>query len=165
MSNIELIQLSLSDGNDEYELLQRIGPCENHFLNSAYGISREQFNQWLDEQDKWSKGIDLPEGYVPQTVYWLKVDGKPVGIGKIRSRLTESSKKIGGNIGYAIDPNKRGNGYSTILLKYLLDEARRMKVDEIMLTVDLGNLASKRAIEKCGGELFMKNEERWFFRF
>jgi predicted acetyltransferase len=37
-----------------------------------------------------SEGINLEPQYVPQTTYWLYIDGKPVGYGKLRHYLNES---------------------------------------------------------------------------
>ena len=101
---IQLRQLSLNDGRNIYEMLQRIGRCENEFNNTANGLSFDEFSLWLKEQDSWSQGENLPDGFVPQTVFWLFDDDVPVGIGKIRHSLTEQSRSAGGNIGYATDP-------------------------------------------------------------
>ena len=158
-------KLSVSDGKDVYGMLQRIGPCENEFKNTAAGLTFDEFKTWLQRQDAWSRGQDLPEGYAPQTVFWLYDDDVPVGIGKIRHSLNENSRKAGGNIGYAIDPQYRGRGYATALLSELIKQADSLGIKEKLLSVEKYNPASKRVIEKCGGEPAYENEERWFFRF
>lgn len=146
-----------------YEMLQHIGANENAFHNDAYGMPFDEFAPWLDSLEKHARGECLPAGYVPEHTYWLYVDDKPVGYGKIRERLTESSKAIGGNIGYAIDSRQRGKGYATKLLSLLIEEAERLGVKERLLTVEKVNPASKAVIEKCGGRLIDENELRWFF--
>ena len=107
----------------------------------------------------------MPDGYVPQTIFWLYDDEQPVGVGKIRHALNDNSRKIGGNIGYAIDPMFRGKGYATHLLSLLVIKARAMNISELLLSVEKYNPASKRVIEKCGGKLIRENDERWFFEF
>lgn len=160
-----LRQLSPMDGMDVYIMLQHIGVEENAFTNPANGMNYDVFKDWLVRQDHWSRGEDLPQGYVGQTIFWLYDNNIPVGIGKIRHALTEHSRQIGGNIGYAISSMYRGKGYGTIILKLLLEKAREMNVKEKLLTVEKVNPASRRVIEKNGGEMVGENAERWFFEF
>lgn len=165
MAGIELKQLSTKDGLKVFEMLQRIGPCENEFKNTAHGLTFDEYKAWLVQQDDWSKGDNLPDGYVAQTIFWLFDGDKPVGIGKIRHKLNCHSRTIGGNIGYAIDPIYRGKGYATELLRLLLLKAREIGVLELLLSVEKYNPASKKVIEKNGGKLINENEDRFFFTF
>ena len=160
-----LVSLSINDGMDVYEMLQRIGPCENKFKNTAHGLTREEFRAWLRQQFDWSEGRNLPEGFVAQSVYWFYDGEVPVGIGKIRHELTENSKNIGGNIGYAIDPRYRGKGYGSVFVKQLVAKAKELGVNDILFTIEKYNPASRRVVEKSGGRLIRENEERWFYSF
>ena len=162
---IYLKPLSISDRMDVFIMLKDIRSIENSFTNPVRDMNYTDYKAWLLQQDKWSRGVDLPKGFVPQTIYWLFDNTTPIGIGKIRHGLNQQSRKAGGNIGYAIRTSKRGQGYGVILLKYLLKEARLMGIDEILLTVDKGNFASKRICEKNNGVLVGENCERWYFRF
>lgn len=165
MKRAFLIQLSPVDGESFYAMLQHIGIEENAFTNPVYGMSYEEYQEWLKQQDDWSKGENLPLGYVGQTVFWLMEEGMPIGIGKIRHSLTESSRAFGGNIGYAISSEYRGRGYGSLLLKELLKKADEMGLEEKILTVEKYNYASKKVIEHNGGRLFDENELRWYFKF
>ena len=157
--------VSNQDGEDVFNMLQHIDAEENAFKNPVKGMSFSEFKQWVKQQQDWASGRNLPEGYVAQTIYWLLVNDIPVGIGKIRHKLTTESRKKGGNIGYAISSEYRGKGYGSILLKLLLKEADSLGLDEKILTVEKFNYASKRVIEKNAGRLFDENDERWFFSF
>lgn len=86
-------------------------------------------------------------------------------MGKIRRRLTEYSRRIGGNIGYAISADYRGKGYGTELMRLLVKKADEMGVGEKLATVEIYNPASKRAIEKAGGKLVKETAERWYYEF
>lgn len=165
MHSFAVHQLSVDDGIEVYEMLQRIGSNENDFTNDAKGLSFEQFKEWLKEKDSWSKGESLPEGYVRQWIFWLIVDAVPVGYGKIREKITEKSAVWGGNIGYAIDSTKRGLGYGTILFNGLLNEAKRLGVTQVLSTVKIDNYASRRVNEKCGGVMVKENEENCYYSF
>lgn len=160
----KIVKLTV-DNIEPFDLVNTILPVENEFKNTAYGLSLDDFRKWLVKQSNWAKGIDLPFGYVPQIIYWFYVDNTPVGMGKIRLELTESSKHVGGNIGYAIGSNYRGKGYGTIFLKLLIKEAKSIGVDDILLTVEKYNPSSKRAVEKAGGILINDSNERWYFIF
>ena len=161
---IRLQKLSTNDGMDVFEMLKGIGSVEKSFTNPTYKMSYTEFQDWLLQQVLWDQGVMLPEGYVAQSIYWLYDDETPVGMGKIRHELTENSRKKGGNIGYAISHSYRGKGYGSVLLKLLLEEAKRIGVNEILLTIDKNNEASKSVCEKNGGVLFDENTERWFYK-
>lgn len=165
MSEYWLRQLSVSDGIDVYDMLQHIEKNENEFKNPVKGLPFFEFKKWLLEQDAWSRGEMLPEGYVGQTCFWLMEDGIPIGFGKVRHALTTQSRIIGGNLGYAISDEHRGKGMAKILLKLLVEKANEMGIKEKILTVEKFNFASKRVIEANGGKQIAENEQRWFFVF
>lgn len=156
-------QLTPSDGEDVFNMLKRIGLEENHFQNPVHDMTYEQYLEWLIEQDNWANERSLPQGFSGQTSFWMYVQGGPVAFGKIRHTLNDNSRKIGGNIGYAVDPIHRGKGYATIFLSELISIADQMGIEEKLLTVEKYNYASKKVIEKNGGYVFKENEFRWFF--
>lgn len=156
---IELRKLTTADGEDVYELLQKMPAEENGFMNGGHGVPKEGFKAWLAREDAAARGENLPEGYVPQTIYWLYVDGTPVGYVKLRERLTEALRISGGHIGYGIAPEYRGHGYCTEMLRLVLGEARKLGIMEALVTTDPGNLASRRVAEKCGGVLVSEDAE------
>lgn len=159
----ELRQLTVNDGADVFQMLKQIRTVENSFTNPVHDMTFDEFREWLVQQDGWNSAQNLPKGYVRQTVYWYYADGKPVGIGKIRHGLTPESRKNGGNIGYAIASDYRGKGYGTGLLEELIRKAREFSIDEILLTIDKGNYASKTVAERNGGRLTDENDERWYY--
>ena len=157
---VELRKLTKNDGRDIYDMLQEIGPGENGFVNSGYNITLEQFTEYLDKNINFSEGIGLEEKYVPQTIYWLIVNDKPVGIGKLRHYLNDNLKIVGGHIGYSIRPSERKKGYGNLILKEILKEAQKMNINEVLLTCDEINIPSRKVIEKNNGVLeSMENGE------
>lgn len=157
--------LSPDDGHDIYEMLQRIGSNENEFKNDVYGMSFDQYRQWLLLQSKWAMGIDLPDGYVAQSIFWLYYNNEPVGMGKLRHALTDASRNAGGNLGYAIARPYRGRGFGVKLAELLAQKAKELGIDEVLATVEKYNPASKRVLEKAGGVLVAESPERWYIRF
>ncbi|MDR2180096.1 MAG: GNAT family N-acetyltransferase [Synergistaceae bacterium] len=96
------------------------------------------------------QGVNLPSGHVPSSTFWLVEDGEFVGIGNVRHRLTDALLRFGGHIGYAIRPTKWNQGYGTLLLKFLLKEAARLGIEEVLLTCDKANIASAEVMKKNG---------------
>ena len=160
---IILKKLSANDGMDIFLLLKEIGEYENSFYNPVACMDFEQFKKWLVIQEQWSQSINLPEHYVGQTIFWLYDGDNPVGVGKIRNELTDESRKKGGNIGFAISRKNRNKGYGKILLSLLLKEAKKMNVEEILITIDKFNYASKKVTEECGGVCIKESEDIWYY--
>lgn len=159
---IELKKLSVNDGQDIYNLLQEMPKEENGLINKANGLSFEEFKEWLKAKQIESEQKGLVDGWkVPSTTFWLYVDGVPVGFGNLRHFLTEALSKAGGNIGYGIAPQFRGKGYGKILLKLLLQEARKIGLEKVLVTVHLDNLPSQKVALANGGVISEKTEERY----
>lgn len=154
MVKIELRSLSLNDGKDIFDMLQQIGPGENGFSGSGYDIDFADFPAYLNAQIEMSNGIGIDlKIYVPQTRYWLYVDGRPVGMGKLRHYLNDSLRANGGHIGYSIRPSERRKGYGNILLRELLIKAGEKEIDEVLITCQESNIRSRKVIEHNGGIL------------
>lgn len=79
---IKLKQLDPCDGMDVFSMLKKIEAVENSFTNPVKNMNYQEYKNWLLLQDQWRRGINLPNGYVKQTIYWLYIDEIPVGIGK-----------------------------------------------------------------------------------
>ncbi|MFC0215602.1 GNAT family N-acetyltransferase [Paenibacillus chartarius] len=151
--NIELIELQGSEGEDVYEMIVEMGAGQNGFVNSLLSDTMDGFHALIKHNVQAAQGIGLAEGRVPQTVYVLYTDGKPVGYGKLRHCLNEKLRQHGGHIGYVIRPTARGQGYGAIILRELLRQAAAKNIPEVLLTCDESNTASRRIIEGHLGRL------------
>lgn len=100
-----------------------------------------------------TKGENLPEGYVPQTTYWLVDNDEFIGVVSIRHRLTKRLSKEGGHIGYHIRPSKRKLGYGKKILELVLPKAKELRISKALITCNETNIASKKVIEANGGIL------------
>ncbi|WP_051027533.1 GNAT family N-acetyltransferase [Nocardia higoensis] len=56
-----------------------------------------------------------------------------------------------GHIGYGIRPSARGRGLATWALGRILDQARTLRMDHVLLVCATDNVASARTIERNGG--------------
>ncbi len=164
--NCALKALNIADNFEIYHLLQRIPKNENGFQNNINGVSYEDFKAWLVRAEAASKQKEIEDGWkVPLHIYWFYVDGRPVGMGKLRCILTDRLRQEGGNIGYAIIPEERNKGYGSLLLSALLKKAGEMGMDKVLATVKNDNIASIRAALSNGGKIDSVNELRHFIWF
>lgn len=151
--DIELRELSLNDGIDVFEMIKEIGPGENGFMNGGYNMDYSDFSKYLEKKVNISKGINLNPNHVPQTIYWLYIDSKPVGMGKLHDYLNDDLRKSGGHIGYTIRPSERGKGYGKVILREMLKMAKGKGILEVLLTCREDNIPTKKVIESNGGQL------------
>lgn len=61
-----------------------------------------------------------------------------------------------GAIGYAVRPNERNKGYGNKILELLLEKCKEIKMEEVCISCYENNTASKKIIEKHGGNLEKK---------
>jgi predicted acetyltransferase len=110
------------------------------------------FEKYVEDIKAESKGIGLPKGYVPHSVFWLVDDEGYIGRLDLRHELNEYLKTTGGHIGYDIRPTRRKQGLGKIILELGLEEAKKMGIKDIVITCDVDNIASSKIIEANGGQ-------------
>jgi hypothetical protein len=49
--NYRLVQLSVNDEKDIYDMLQELPADENGYINSVFGKSYEEYEQWLKRNE------------------------------------------------------------------------------------------------------------------
>lgn len=175
-----LKEANFDDIEKEYLFVTTEPTDENGFLNDFAGISFEDFKtRALPLMIDWSHGKNLPEGFVPETFYFLwsdehldehDVDGEKnevriVGEFRLRHHLTPALENGSGHVGQFIHKDFRGRGYCTRGLALLIEEARKIvPEDELYLHCNLDNEASLKVMLKNGGVIHHKNEGGYFVR-
>lgn len=159
-------EANLIDKQKEYEFVKEIPENENGFTNAYSGISFEEFEkQALPRMIAWSKGKDLPDGFVPETFYFLWEDGEIVGQFRIRHHLCPSLVEGGGHIGYFIRKDQRKKGLGKKGLSLTLEKAKAIiPEDEIYLRCLKTNPASLRVMLACGGYIRHEDAEHFYVR-
>jgi predicted acetyltransferase len=114
----------------------------------------EGFAAWvarLREQSDESR--QLPPDRVHATYWWIVEDGNYLGAISLRHKLNDKLLQGGGHIGYGVRPSARGRGLASWALAQVLDRARALGIDQVLVTCDDDNVASARTIERNGGVL------------
>ncbi|KOP67416.1 GCN5 family acetyltransferase [Bacillus sp. FJAT-18019] len=110
------------------------------------------FDDMLQFLNNNEQGINIPEGWVKDSTYWLVTESKRVvGAVNIRHKLSEKLFNSGGHIGYGIRPSERQKGYATQLLSLALEKAKDLGISKVLVVCDADNMGSKKTILKNGG--------------
>lgn len=115
--------------------------------------ANQSFDDFIKQLRERARGENLPDGWVPESVYWLVDKGVFIGRVSIRHSLNAFLLQVSGHIGYCIRPLKRKMGYGTAILSLGLQEAKKLGLQRVLVTCDEDNMGSRKIIEKNGGKL------------
>jgi predicted acetyltransferase len=90
---------------------------------------------------------------VCETFYWLVEGDEWLGVTSVRHELTEQLSRVGGHIGYVINPAYRREGFGKLILELVLPKARELGLRRVLVTCDSTNIGSQKIIEANGGIL------------
>lgn len=117
-----------------------------------YTKAETDFEEFIEDEKNASKGINVPEGWVPCSSYWLvDASDEVIGVIRIRHRVDNEFLQIIGHVGYEIKSTCRKQGYGSKLLKLGLVEAKKIGLQKVLITCEEDNIGSKRIIEKFNG--------------
>ncbi|KXJ61836.1 MAG: hypothetical protein AXW14_07905 [Alteromonas sp. Nap_26] len=134
------------------------------------------FQAYLARVEDFRQGVNLPDGYVASTTYWLVCGNTLLGVANLRQYLNTVIAHVGGHVGVGIRPSCRRKGLSHLLLKWVCEIASEQGIGEPVSGSDsakatqphhqqsnstkhlhvhcyTSNTASKRMIKSVGGVL------------
>ncbi|CAM3950774.1 GNAT family N-acetyltransferase [Vibrio neonatus] len=119
-----------------------------------YLEGKVDFPRYIKRISDEAEGLNLRDGYVPCSHYWL-VNAEKSILGAIRVRHDINNEFLSleaGHIGYDIAPSHRAKGKGKLMLKLALAKAAELGIDSALVIADEDNLASRGVIEANGGE-------------
>jgi predicted acetyltransferase len=111
------------------------------------------FGEHLENLQRQARGEGLAPGRVASTMWYGFVGEEIVGRLHLRHALNESLRRRGGHIGYAVAPPFRRGGWAHEMLRQALPMAFAIVGDDLLITCASDNTASRRVIERVGGQL------------
>ena len=149
---IEMRELILEDASDAPRVHKAMMELDDWQFRLTDYIQDEEFSKYIDRVSSWKDEATVPEGRVASTFLVAVIDGKIAGRLSLRHRLNEFLGLVGGHIGYGVAPEFRGKGVATHMLKYGLEFMKERGEEKIFISCHSENVASRKIIEKCGGE-------------
>ena len=99
-------------------------------------------------------GADGKKGFVP--MYRFEIvrlsDGAAVGAADLRLGYVRNTY-YGGNVGYSVKPEYRGNAYARKAVRLLFEIARAHRMPYLIISCSAGNDASRKTLEHLNGTL------------
>lgn len=137
---------------------------DEYYFNK-YKKAVENFENYLNDLCNYSKGKGLQHGKVITSTFWLIDKKEVVGVVRVRHEEVECA----GHIGYDISPDFRKKGYGSQILKLALGKAVEIGIEEVIVTCNIDNIASKKIIEKNKGKLlgtiFDEEEDEYLYKY
>lgn len=134
-----------------------ISYIEDHYahneksLSASNGLTSFKYEDWVK---KIHNNVTIPdEVWGKSYTYFLFDNDKLVGILNIRYDLSLDLVEKYGHIGYGVRPSERQKGYATKMLKFALDECKRLGLSSVVLGCYKENVGSAKTIIKNGGKL------------
>ena len=155
MAEIELIK-----PEKEHEAIVK-DFIKEHFENNELEIhggalvEKLDYDAWLKQLTNNSDKSTVSKDWVVASTFLAmrKNDRRLIGIIDIRHELNDFLESYGGHIGLGIRPSERKKGYASEITMKGLSFCKEIGLQKVMLACYKDNLASRKTIEKCGGEL------------
>ena len=162
---MQLIKLWEADLEKAFDLYQQFDEDENGFMNEAYGISYEEFPNFVQRRKDNSYGINMRPGRAKSTDYILEDNGLYVGIFKLRHYLNDALRSGAGHIGFGIVEKYRNQGYASKGLGLMIDIAKTIvPEEELYMACYKTNEASLKTQMKHGAYIHHEDEEEFYTR-
>lgn len=133
-----------------------------HPASANEPIGRTTRSELLRFLDRYPRGRELPimgRSRPPSYTFWMRLRDAPVDVpemaGTISLRIgeTEDLRRYLGHVGYGVYPPARGRNLAERSTRLLLPLAKHHGLNELWITANPENIASRRTCERLGGTL------------
>jgi len=149
---VELVRPNTTLRDSYRGLVAEFVAADEKLVPFTLAFEHDDFEAFLCHLDDCARGIDLPDGFVAHSTFWLVRDKtEVVGVSNIRHSLTAALRREGGNIGYGIRPSARRRGLGITILRQSLVRAAELGLAQVLVTCGKENVASAKSITRNGG--------------
>lgn len=161
---MELKEFNLEDLESIHAFLSTL-ESENGLENKFYGLTLDQFKEVVPAIQDEAAGINLIEGRVPQTLYFLWDQGHIVALFKVRHKLNEALLMGSGHIGYGVAKQYRRQGYASTGLGMVCKQCLQLvEEDDYLLSCNKDNIASFKVMMNNLGYLHHDDTDHHYVR-
>lgn len=125
-----------------------------HNVREWQPLAPEEFDGWKERALRvyamLETGEGLPDGVPRMLTYWCVEAGQFIGEVQIRPYLTEAEAKQIGHVGYAVRYSMWHKGWGARLLRFAVEELRRIRVSPVYIACHVDNEGSNRVSRKVG---------------
>lgn len=116
-------------------------------------VLNDSYEKYLEKCEA-DKNIESINPAWSNAVNYLLVDANNhiYGCSQFRYHILGELINVGGNFVYAIRPSERGKGYGTIQLKLLIEKAKEIGLEKVLVTCRENNIGSRKTMEKFIGK-------------
>lgn len=157
------------DQEEIKNLIEEINNTDQNFEGLKIITHASNYELFLKELiiNKYIGLINVP--HIKQTTFGVFQNNKLIGGFNLRHNLDKNTINHGGHIGYLIRPSERNKGYGTKMLNLALQEAKKLKINKVLITCKINNKSSEKVILNNGGiydgEYFEQLENETYKRY
>ncbi len=153
-ANLRLIDPAESFKKKYLDMIFEWKEASEELIPWSLSLDTSDFNLMIESLDGYRKGMNLPEGFVESSTYWLiNEQDEILGAIDIRHRLNDFLSFRGGHVGYGIRPKHRRKGYASVMLFLGLEKCKDIGISKVLITCLKENTGSSKVIVKNGGVL------------
>ena len=120
-------------------------------VDCVFGLARTNLPAYIEFLQLASEGRGLPDRWVSSDTYWAFAGDEMAGEVHVRRSVRGALWRVGGHVGYSVQPKFRRQGVATAMLQHACNRLRELGEVDALITCWDENAASAGVIEKCGG--------------
>ena len=156
MEMVKLVRPSEDYADAIWDFRQEILAADDvsKFAGCSALLDSTDAHGWIQKVTVLSDPATCPDDLIPSDSYLAirPSDDRLVGTIDLRHSIDHPVLGTwGGQIGYEVRPSERRKGYASQMLGQVLDRARELGLDKVLITCHRGNIASQKTIERVGG--------------
>jgi predicted acetyltransferase len=120
-------------------------------VDGIFGLARTDLPAYIEFLQLSAEGRALPSHFVPSDTYWVFAGDEMAGEVHVRHFVRGTLWRVGGHVGYSVQPKFRRQGVASAMLRHACSRLRELGEVDALITCWDENTASAGVIEKCRG--------------